>query len=131
MMSSAENGVVASNHREIFPTDGVSICYKSCHGLNLKYSSHHAIPLKCAFIAVGAFLLIMDILTVMRTAEFDFAGFLVPWAMLIWCLAYIAALVVSRLIERCGGYRHVWHPPLLFVALVIIIGSSVGILLAP
>ncbi len=73
----------------------------------------------------------MEIFTILRTAEFNIAGFLVPWAMVIWSGAYVLALICSNLIERFGGYRYVWHPPLMFIALTIIIGSCAGMLLAP
>lgn len=73
----------------------------------------------------------MDFFIQLKTAEFIFAGFLIPWAMVVWTSAYVIALGVSYGIERLGGYRYVWHPPLFFIANVITIGSLLGLLLAP
>lgn len=67
----------------------------------------------------------------LRTAEFLIAGFLIPWAMVIWTVAYLVALVVWVVAERAGFYRAVWHPPLFFVSLVLIVGSLLGLFLAP
>ncbi len=73
----------------------------------------------------------MEILNTLRTAEFNLGGFLIPWAMVVWSIAYVVALFVSNLIERWVSYRYVWHPPLFFVALVVIFGCTLGLVLAP
>jgi hypothetical protein len=73
----------------------------------------------------------MEILTILRTAEFNFAGFLIPWAMIVWTSAYVIALLFSYGIERIGFYRYVWHPPLFFIATVVTFGSILGIIFAP
>lgn len=73
----------------------------------------------------------MEILNTLRTAEFNIGGFLIPWAMVVWSIAYVFALLVSNMIERSVSYRNVWHPPLFFVALVVIFGCTLGLFFAP
>jgi hypothetical protein len=73
----------------------------------------------------------MEIITALRASEYEIAGFLVPWAMVLWAAAYLLALGISTLLEACGGYRWIWHPPLFFIALTIILGCSLGFLFAP
>lgn len=73
----------------------------------------------------------MDFFRSLSASEFEIAGFLVPWAMMLWSAAYLLALGLSTAIEACGGYRWIWHPPLFFIALTIILGCSLGFLFTP
>ena len=43
----------------------------------------------------------------------------------------ILAYVVARVLNRTGLSRYFWHPPLAFLALVVLMGSLFGILVLP
>lgn len=64
-------------------------------------------------------------------AELDVFGIYVPWWLAIGVLAYAAAWLAVRLLERAQLTRFIWHLPLFFLALVIIFYSAFGLALAP
>jgi hypothetical protein len=41
-------------------------------------------------------------------------------------LGFLAAWLVTAILERTGLARHVWHLPLCFLALVILFSSLIG-----
>lgn len=43
----------------------------------------------------------------------------------------ILAFVVAHVLNRTGLSRYFWHPPLAFLALVVLLGSLFGILVLP
>jgi hypothetical protein len=43
----------------------------------------------------------------------------------------ILAYVVAQILNRTGLSRFFWHPPLAFLALVVLMGSLFGILVLP
>ena len=56
--------------------------------------------------------------------QLDLFGVIVP-SFLLWAVvAYALARVVSKLIERTGLYRHVWHPALFDFALYVCLVAS-------
>jgi hypothetical protein len=56
--------------------------------------------------------------------ELDLFGVIVP-SLLFWSvLAYVFARVVSKVMERNGLYRHVWHPALFDFAVYVCIVTS-------
>jgi hypothetical protein len=63
--------------------------------------------------------------------ELRFLGLLFPWIALIGLLGFLAAWVVVSIMEYTGLARYVWHLPLFFVALVVLLGSFIGMLLLP
>jgi Protein of unknown function (DUF1656) len=63
--------------------------------------------------------------------ELRFLGFLFPWIALIAILGFLSAWFVVAIMEYTGLARYVWHLPLFFVALVVLLGSVIGMLLAP
>jgi hypothetical protein len=63
--------------------------------------------------------------------ELRFLGFLFPWIALIAMLGFLTAWFVVAIMEFTGLARFVWHLPLFFVALVVLLGSLIGILLSP
>jgi len=67
----------------------------------------------------------------LKTAELQIGGFLIPWAMMIFMLGFLAAWAVVTVMERRGWTRLVWHLPLFFVALAVLFGSLFGLVLAP
>jgi hypothetical protein len=67
----------------------------------------------------------------LRVPELLIAGFLVPWGLVIGTLGFLAAWLVTLLLERTTLTRHIWHLPLFFIALAILFGSLLGLALAP
>jgi Protein of unknown function (DUF1656) len=63
--------------------------------------------------------------------ELRFLGFFFPWIALIAVLGFLAAWLVVAIMEYTGLARYVWHLPLFFVALVVLLGSVIGMLLSP
>jgi hypothetical protein len=63
--------------------------------------------------------------------ELRFLGLLFPWIALIGLLGFLAAWLVVSIMEYTGLARYVWHFPLFFVALVVLLGSVIGMLLFP
>lgn len=56
--------------------------------------------------------------------QLDLFGVIVP-SFLLWAVvAYALARVASKLIERTGLYRHVWHPALFDFALYVCLVAS-------
>jgi hypothetical protein len=56
--------------------------------------------------------------------QLDLFGVIVP-SFLLWAVvAYAIARVASKLIERTGFYRHVWHPALFDFALYVCLVAS-------
>ena len=58
-------------------------------------------------------------------------GLLVPWIVTIGALGFLAAWLVTAILERTGLARHVWHLPLCFLALVILFSSLIGAVFFP
>ena len=73
----------------------------------------------------------MEIITLLRTPEFRFGDFLVPWGMVIGVLGFLGAWIAIAVMERLGWTRGIWHLPLFFVALAVFLGSVIGLILAP
>ena len=70
----------------------------------------------------------MDVLT---NAAIDVLGMFIPWWLVVGVLAYLAAWVVVMVLERLHLTRHIWHLPLLFLALIVLFFSVIGLILAP
>jgi hypothetical protein len=66
-----------------------------------------------------------------RNAQIDVLGLFLPWWLVIGVLAYLAAWGVVTFLERKHLTRHIWHLPLFFLALVVLIYSTIGLALAP
>ena len=59
------------------------------------------------------------------TAELDIYGVFVP-ALFAWLpLAYGVHLMLSRLLEKVGFYRFVWHRPLFDASLYVVLTAVV------
>lgn len=56
---------------------------------------------------------------------------LFPWIFVVGTSGFLAAWIVIAIMERTGLSRHVWHLPLFFVALVILLSSIIGIVCLP
>jgi hypothetical protein len=68
---------------------------------------------------------------VLKNAAIDVLGMFIPWWLVVGALAYLAAWVVVMVLERLHVTRHIWHLPLLFLALIVLFLSVIGLLLAP
>ena len=68
---------------------------------------------------------------VFKNAAIDVLGMFIPWWLVVGALAYLAAWVVVMVLERLHVTRHIWHLPLLFLALIVLFFSVIGLILAP
>jgi hypothetical protein len=64
-------------------------------------------------------------------AEIRFGDLLVPWALVIGTTGFLLAWLVVAILEYTGLSRYLWHPPLFFVALVVLFASLTGIVFRP
>ena len=51
--------------------------------------------------------------------------------MVISALGFLAAWLVTIVLERFGLTRYLWNMPLFFIALSVLLGSLLGLVLAP
>jgi uncharacterized protein DUF1656 len=63
--------------------------------------------------------------------EFRFFGLLVPWIFVVSLFGFLAAWMVMAILEHTGLSRHIWHLPLFFLALVILLSSILGFVCFP
>jgi Protein of unknown function (DUF1656) len=68
---------------------------------------------------------------VFKNAAIDVLGMFIPSWLVVGVLAYLAAWVVVMVLERLHLTRHIWHLPLLFLALIVLFFSVIGLILAP
>ena len=68
---------------------------------------------------------------VLKNAAIDVLGMFIPWWLVVGALAYLAAWVVVMVLERLHLTRHIWHLPLLFLALIVLFFSVIGLIIAP
>jgi hypothetical protein len=73
----------------------------------------------------------MDIINYLRNGEQQIYDFNTPWSMAIVVLVFLAAWLVTNVLENLGVTRHVWHLPLFFAALAVLFGSLIGLFFAP
>ena len=67
----------------------------------------------------------------MNQAEIQIGDLLIPWILVIGTGGFLLAWLVMAILEYTGLSRYVWHLPLFFVALVVLLASLTGILLRP
>jgi hypothetical protein len=63
--------------------------------------------------------------------EFRFFGLLVPWIFVVSLFGFLTAWMVMAILEHTGLSRHIWHLPLFFLALVILLSSILGFVCFP
>jgi hypothetical protein len=63
--------------------------------------------------------------------EFRLFGLLFPWIAVIGLLGFLAAWLVVAVMEYTGLSRYVWHLPLFFVGLVLLLSSFIGMQVFP
>jgi hypothetical protein len=63
--------------------------------------------------------------------ELRLTELLIPWIVVIGLLGFLAAWLVVAIMERTGLSRYVWHLPLFFLALVVLLSSVIGLAFLP
>ena len=63
--------------------------------------------------------------------ESEFLGLQFPWIAMIVLAGFLVASLVVVIMELTGLARQVWHLPLFFVALTVLLSCAIGILLLP
>ena len=63
--------------------------------------------------------------------ELRFSEVLVPWILIVGALGFLIAWLVVAIMEHTGLSRYVWHLPLFFVGLVILLSSLIGMMCSP
>ena len=67
----------------------------------------------------------------LQNAEIALGEFLLPWGMVISALGFLTAWLVTAVLERFRLTRFFWNLPLFFIALTVLLGSVLGLALAP
>ncbi len=62
------------------------------------------------------------------TPEIDIAGIYISSVVLTAILAFLATVVVRRLLALTGLYRHLWHPALFDAALFFLLWTTAVLL---
>jgi hypothetical protein len=73
----------------------------------------------------------LSVFEVANRPEFRIFDLLVPWIFVISVLGFLAAWLVVAILERTGLSRHIWHLPLFFLALVVLLSSIIGFVCFP
>lgn len=68
---------------------------------------------------------------VLNRPEFRFGEVLVPWTVIVGALGFFMAWLAVAIMEYTGLSRYVWHLPLLFVGLVVLFSSLIGMAISP
>jgi Protein of unknown function (DUF1656) len=63
--------------------------------------------------------------------EFRIFDLLIPWIFVISVFGFLAAWLVVAILERTGLSRHIWHLPLFFLALAVLLTSIIGFVCFP
>ena len=63
--------------------------------------------------------------------EFRIFDLLIPWIFVISVMGFLAAWVVVAILERTGLSRHIWHLPVFFLALAVLLSSIIGFVCLP
>jgi uncharacterized protein DUF1656 len=64
-------------------------------------------------------------------AEIRLFGLLVPWIFVTGLLGFFIAWLIVYIMEHTGLSRRVWHLPLFFLALMVLITSLIGLFFSP
>ncbi|MBV8213613.1 MAG: DUF1656 domain-containing protein [Verrucomicrobia bacterium] len=63
--------------------------------------------------------------------EMTLGEVLIPWVVVVGTFGFLAAWLVVAIMERTGLSRYVWHLPLFFLALVVLLSSLIGMVFQP
>jgi hypothetical protein len=56
---------------------------------------------------------------------------LIPWILAIGVIGFLVAWFILAVMERTGLSRYVWHLPLFFLGLVVLLSSIIGLVFQP
>ena len=73
----------------------------------------------------------LSVFEVANRPEFRIFDLLIPWIFVISVLGFLAAWLVVAVLERTGLSRHIWHLPLFFLALAVLLTSIIGFVCFP
>jgi hypothetical protein len=73
----------------------------------------------------------LSVFEVANRPEFRIFDLLIPWIFVISVLGFLAAWLVVAILERTGLSRHIWHLPLFFLALAVLLTSIIGFVCFP
>jgi hypothetical protein len=73
----------------------------------------------------------LSVFGVSNRPEFRIFDLLIPWIFVISALGFLAAWLVVAILERTGLSRHIWHLPLFFLALAVLLASIIGFVCFP
>jgi Protein of unknown function (DUF1656) len=73
----------------------------------------------------------LNVFRVANRPEFRIFDLLIPWIFVISALGFLAAWLVVAILERTGLSRHIWHLPLFFLALAVLLTSIIGFVCFP
>jgi hypothetical protein len=67
----------------------------------------------------------------LRSPELQLLDLLMPWNLGIGIVGFLLAWAVVNVLERTGLTRFIWHLPLFFLALLVLITSLLGLVFHP
>ena len=73
----------------------------------------------------------LSVFGVANRPEFRIFDLLIPWIFVVSVLGFLAAWLVVAILERTGLSRHIWHLPLFFLALAVLLTSIIGFVCFP
>jgi hypothetical protein len=86
---------------------------------------------KAEIFMVGGSQLVSLFAGALNRPELRFSEVLVPWIMIVGALGFLMAWLVVAIMEHTGLSRYVWHLPLFFVGLVVLLSSLIGMVCFP
>jgi hypothetical protein len=63
--------------------------------------------------------------------EMQLGEVLIPWVVVVGTFGFLGAWLIIAILERTGLSRYVWHLPLFFLALAVLLTSMIGMLFQP
>jgi hypothetical protein len=73
----------------------------------------------------------LSVFEVATRPEFRIFDLLIPWIFVMSVFGFLAAWLVVAILERTGLSRHIWHLPLFFLALAVLLTSIIGFVCFP
>ena len=67
----------------------------------------------------------------LKLPEMRLGEVLIPWVAVVGTFGFLAGWLVIAIMERTGLSRYVWHLPLFFLALVVLLSSLIGMVFQP
>jgi hypothetical protein len=67
----------------------------------------------------------------LRLPEFKIVDLLVPWSAVLAIIGFVLSWLIMIVLERSGLTRFIWHLPLFFLGMVVLITSLLGAFFLP